>query len=201
MKWMIPKVIVRQTLLWTAMVLPVCAGGPVIYETYTGDTYKSAGWNIAVNDLAFAKLNITTFDSYTKDQDESGGLRVTRERTTPSGDWSFLLKYTYDASGNIIRFVSDFYTFTGYDPKTGEGGLTRCLRVFNISSNGTMTLASEAMTDLPSGKKVHRTFFEPEIRHWMNVADLPKVTATWNSQTNSTTNAQPTAAASPPVDR
>jgi len=165
----------RSTILAAAaFALTGCMNEPVFYEAYRGANFESGGWRVAESRRAFAKLDPQTFDVYTKLEDGRGGLKVTRERSTPSGDWACYLHYIYAADGKLARIESELRTFSGFD-RDGDAVLpTRCERSYTVSASGQIALDSEWITDLRSGQQVERTFWEPQIDHWMSVTDLPK---------------------------
>ena len=170
----------RYLALASTLALTNCTSPPaqpqpgVIYETYKGENYESAGWHRAETQEAFEKLEVETYDLYVWDKDKLGNLMVKRECSTPSGDWFFLLDYTYDSSGTLSKIDFEFRTFTGYDPETEDFYPTICIRSYTSAEDGKLKMTSESMRDSETNKEVKRSFWEPEIEHWMSLEEVPK---------------------------
>ncbi len=99
---------------------------------------------------------------------------ISREIATQSGDWAGRIDYTYGADGLLRRANYVFTTFNGYDSTTDEFAATKCVREYNPAADGTLVLNSKVTTDLSSGERVERTFYEPEITHWGTLAEASK---------------------------
>ncbi len=99
---------------------------------------------------------------------------ISREIATPSGDWAGRFAYTYGPDGLLRHATYDFTIVNGYEQTTEEFAPTKCVRDYNVSKDGTLVLNSKVMTDLSSGKPVKRTFYEPEITHWITFAQARK---------------------------
>ena len=95
---------------------------------------------------------------------------VAREIATPSGDWAGQIDYTYGPDGELRHATYEFTTFNGYDETTEEFSPTKRVSKFKVSGDGGLVLDSKITTDLSSGEPVERTFYEPEITHWMTLA-------------------------------
>ena len=96
---------------------------------------------------------------------------IKREVATPSGDWIGTIDYQYGVDGNLRHVSYEFRTLSGYDAGTEEFSPTRCVRRYDISATGELILKSKVTTDLSTGDPVERTFYEPEITHWMSLAE------------------------------
>ena len=103
-----------------------------------------------------------------------GDTTISREIATPSGDWAGRIDYTYGVDGLPRRASYEFTTFNGYDATTEDFATTKCVREYNASGNGSLVLDSKVTTDLSSGERVERTFYEPEITHWVTLAEARK---------------------------
>jgi hypothetical protein len=157
-----------------ACVLSGCSQTQFYYETYRGENYESAGWKVAPNEEALGEIPDAGYHNYTRTEDRSGLVKVRRQMGTPSGDWFFVIDYDYGADGKLAKIRSEFRTFRGHDSQTDDFLPTGCLRSYGVSPAGKISLQTEEIRDLESGKRVKRAFWEPEIKHWMSVADLPK---------------------------
>ena len=113
------------------------------------------------------------FDSYTFQLSSDGSSKVFREYATPSGDWRISLIYQYAKSGRLTHLQSEFVTFGGVTESNTGGGPTRCARSYTVSSNGTLQKTSEEITDSETGRRVTRKFWEPQVKHWMDLSELP----------------------------
>ena len=113
-------------------------------------------------------------DTYTTVKTPPNLTTVKREVAPPSGDWTLYLNYTYGKNGELKTIASEFRTFNGYDPKTEEISSTKCERRYEVSEANQLVLKTELITDLKTKKVVQRTFWEPKVKHWMNISDLPK---------------------------
>ena len=96
---------------------------------------------------------------------------IRRQVTTPSGDWSGRIEYTYGMDGKLRHISYDFSTFTGYDKTSGDFKSTRCVRKYDVTDAGKLVMKSKQTTDLSTGNPVERTFYDPEFSHWMTLAE------------------------------
>ena len=94
---------------------------------------------------------------------------ISRSIATPSGDWNVIAYYTYGADGLLRHATLDFVTLNGYDQTTEEFAPTKSVRDYK-AEKGALVLTSMVTTDLSSGKPVKRTFYMPEVNHWMTLA-------------------------------
>jgi len=109
-----------------------------------------------------AAVDQTSEESYTS---------ITREISTPSGDWGGCINYQYDTDGSLRHATYEFGTLTGYDKKTEEFIPTNCVREYDLSQDGELILVSTSMTDTATGDSVDRSFYDPEISHWMTLKE------------------------------
>jgi len=103
-----------------------------------------------------------------------GDTTITREVVTPSGDWAGRIDYTYGVDGLLRSASYVFTTFNGYDATTDDFAMTTCVREYDASVDGTLVLKSKVTTDFSSGDRVERTFYEPELTHWVTLAEARK---------------------------
>lgn len=96
---------------------------------------------------------------------------VHREIVTPSGDWAGGIDYHYGQDGDLRHLSFEFRTLAGYDSDSEAFKPTRCLREYDVSETGKLVLRSTETTDLDTGQPVDRQFYEPEIAHWMTLAE------------------------------
>lgn len=94
---------------------------------------------------------------------------VQRKIETPSADWYGEINYVYGSDGKLQNFTYAFHTFTGHDPKTGDFKPTSCVRRYGVTEKGELVLVSKVTTDSLTGAGVDRTFYEPQITHWMTL--------------------------------
>ena len=113
-------------------------------------------------------------DTYTVVRGTAELTEVKRIIEPESGDWVLVLNYTYGKEGHLNKIVSEYSTFSGYDSTTEEFHSTKCVREYEVEKSKKLTLKSELITDLKTGKIVQRKFQEPKVTHWMTVATLPK---------------------------
>lgn len=99
---------------------------------------------------------------------------VERKVFTPSGDWGGHITYTYGKDGKLQLINYEFCTLNGYDKANEKFSPTRCVRKYDVSHNRQLLLKSKVTTDLVSGQKIDRSFYEPEISHWMTIAEARK---------------------------
>jgi hypothetical protein len=142
--------------------------------TQTQFYYQSGGWRAVSNQKDLEEIPDSGFHNYIMSKDRSGLVKVTRQLATPSGDWFYLIDYEYGRNGKLERIRSEFRTFHGNDRTANDFLPTGCVRAYEVSPEGRISLQFEEIRDLASGKLVRRAFWEPEIRHWMTTADLPK---------------------------
>ena len=146
----------------------------IYYGVFEGKNYEKETWHSTKLREFQANRPDNVFENYTLHKEADGTCKVKRECTTPSGDWMLYLTYKYGANGRLRQLESDFRTFVADPAAEGnEGGVTRCLRVYDVSSGGKLEKKSENITDAKTGRKVVRRFFDPEVKHWMSLRDLP----------------------------
>jgi hypothetical protein len=145
----------------------------IYYETAKGENFRDQSWH-AMDRREFEKNRPDyVYDLYTFERLGDGSSRVRREVDSVSGDWLFLLTYHYGRNGRLTKIGWEFRTFNGIDVEHNDEGLTRCLRTYTVGPSGKLRLVSERMEDMKTGRKVKRSFYEPEIKHWMALKDLP----------------------------
>ena len=153
----------------------VCAAQAetIYYATSGGKQYEKKTWH--TGDLARFKATQPddVFDSYTFQRLPDGSSRVFRDYATPSGDWLLSLIYQFAKNGRLTHLQSEFVTFGGVTALNAGGGLTRCVRSYTVSRNGTLQKTSEEITDGKTGHRVSRTFWEPQLTHWKHLSELP----------------------------
>jgi hypothetical protein len=144
----------------------------VYYAVSEGENYDKQTWRSG--DLKTLKQNRpeNVFDLYTFRQLGDGSSRVTRERSTPSGDWFLTLTYYYAKNGRLTKMDYDFRTFNGLCP-CGETGPVRCERFYSVDHAGKLRKTSERIIEMKTGAAVDWTFSEPAVRHWARISDLP----------------------------
>jgi hypothetical protein len=144
----------------------------IYYAVFEGNNYEKETWHVVDLKEFNANRPGNVFDLYRFERLSDGTSKVMREFSTPSGDWMFLLTYHYDKNGRLNKLESEFRTFGGVTI-SGDGGSTRCVRSFVVSNNGELQKTSERITDMKTGREVTRSFYEPAVKHWMHLRDLP----------------------------
>ena len=99
---------------------------------------------------------------------------IERIYATPSGDWGMNIQYGYDKSGRLAAMTTHYFTFTGYDPKLDDFRPTNCERDFRVTDSGELVLLKEIIRDEKTKKVVKRSFYEPEVKHWMTLAEAQR---------------------------
>ena len=150
----------------------ICAQ-TIYYAVASGENYQRKTWRSARLSAYNAAPPGDVYDSYAIERHPDGGTIVRRDYTTPSGDWRFELTYEYGRNSRLRKIRSEFVTFGGITISGEDEGLTRCVRTFTVSRSGTLRNTSERITDEKSGRVVARQFYEPQIKHWMNLDELP----------------------------
>jgi hypothetical protein len=145
----------------------------IYYAVASGQNYQRKTWSSAPLAAYNAARPGDVYDSYTIERHPDGTTVVHRDYTTPSGDWRFELTYEYGRDTCLRKIRSEFVTFGGITISGEDEGLTRCVRTFTISRNGTLHKTYERITDEKSGRVVARQFYEPQIKHWMSLDELP----------------------------
>lgn len=146
----------------------------IYYETATGENFRNRSWHAMDRRDFEAKQPDEVYDSYTFERSADGSSRVHRELEV-SGDWLFLLTYHYAQNGRLTKIDWEFRTFNGIDVEHNDEGLTRCLRTYSVERSGKFRLLSERMEDMKTGRVVKRSFYQPEITHWMTRKQLPPI--------------------------
>jgi hypothetical protein len=169
------EVVKRQRLIAVALTLlfaSTARAEPIYYSVSEGQNYEKETWH--VGDLKQFNFNRpdNVFDLYTFHGLSGGAAKVVREFSTPSGDWLFILTYYYAKSGQLTKLDSEFRTF-GSISVSGEDGLTRCERSYTVNAAGKLHKTRQRITDMKTGRTVNRSFFEPEVKHWMSLRELP----------------------------
>jgi hypothetical protein len=166
--------VTRQASLFVAMMLFASAAGAqtIYYAVSEGENFAKQHWQ--AGDLQAFNHNRpdNVFDLYTCERLAGGGLKVIRERSTPSGDWSLALTYDYGTNGRLDKIHYDFSTFNGLCP-CGETGPVRCERIYLVDAGGKLRKTMERITEMKTGAVVDWTFSEPTVKHWGSVAELP----------------------------
>jgi hypothetical protein len=143
------------------------------YQTHQGANHQSAGWKTAPSRKEFKKLGVETYDSYKLIRKPDGTTEVQRQYSTPSGDWMMYLRYFYSPAGRLTNIYSELRTFSAIDSKTGKTAPAKCIRHFRVEGTK-ITKESKLVTDLKSGRPADRAFFDPPVRHWMSLSELPE---------------------------
>jgi hypothetical protein len=159
------------TLLF-ASAIAACAQ-TVYYATFRGDNYAQKSWHSAPLAAFKDAPHDDVYDSYTVERRRDGTIVVQRDYSTPSGDWRFELTYEYGRDRRLRKLHSELITFAGISLSEARGGLTRCIRTFTVSSNGTLQKTYDRIVDEKTQRKVARQFYNPQIEHWMTLDDLP----------------------------
>jgi hypothetical protein len=166
--------VTRQVTFFVAATLfaSVATADTLYYAVSTGEKFDRQSWHSG--DLAAFNKNRpeNVFDLYTCQRLADGGLKVIRERSTPSGDWSLTLTYHYGTTGRLGKIQYDFSTFNGVCP-CGETGPVRCERIYLVDAGSKLRKTMERVTDMKTGAVVDWTFAEPTVKHWGSVAELP----------------------------
>jgi hypothetical protein len=145
----------------------------VYYAVARGANYQQKIWHSAALSAYKAAPPGDVYDTYTVDRRSDGTTVVSRDYTTPSGDWRFELTYEYGRDARLRNIRSEFVTFDGITVSGDDEGLTRCVRTFTVSRSGALHKTSERITDEKTGRVVARQFYDPQIKHWMNLDELP----------------------------
>jgi hypothetical protein len=145
----------------------------IYYAVSEGENDARETWHTAVLSSFKAAHHDDVFDSYTVERQANGAFVVTRDYTTPSGDWLVKLTYDYASNGRLHAMRSELITFGGITASGKDEGLTRCVRTFAVSADGTLQKTSERITDAKTGRKVARQFYDPQPKHWMSICELP----------------------------
>jgi hypothetical protein len=166
--------ITRQVSLFVATMLFASAASAdtIYYAVSEGENYGRQSWHAADLQAFNGKRPDNVFDLYICRRLTDGGLKVVRDRSSPSGDWSLTLTYYYGANGRLDRIQYDFSTFNGLCP-CGEIGPVRCERTYLVDAGGKLRKTMERITNMKTGALVDWTFSEPTLRHWASVAELP----------------------------
>jgi len=145
----------------------------IYYAVSGGKNYEKETWHVGDLKNFNTKRPDNVFDLFTFERLADGTSKASREYSTPSGDWLFLLTYYYDHNRRLTKLKSEFRTFKGMDVVHDDEGMTRCVRSYSVTNTGKLRKMSEQITDMKSGREVKRTFYEPNVKHWMNLRDLP----------------------------
>ena len=145
----------------------------VYYATFTGKNYAKGTWHSSSLAAFKAAPPDDVYDSYTLERRRDGSVIVHRDYATPSGDWRFDLTYEYGRNTRLRKIRSEFVTFGGITISGEDEGLTRCVRTFTVSRSGTLHKTSERITDEKTGRVAARQFYDPQIKHWMSLDELP----------------------------
>jgi hypothetical protein len=146
---------------------------PIYYAVFEGKNYEKRIWFSKELREFNANPPHDVYDLYTFERGARGTSIVKREYSTPSGDWLFMFTYHYAKNGRLQRIESEFRTFNGIDVLNDDEGLTRCVRSYAVTNTGRLRKISERITNMKSGREVARSFYEPEVKHWMHLRDLP----------------------------
>jgi hypothetical protein len=150
----------------------ICAQ-TIYYAVASGENYERKTWRSAPLSAYNTAPPGDVCDSYTVERHPDSTTIARRDYTTPSGDWRFELTYEYGRDNRLRKIRSEFVTFGGITVSGEDEGLTRCVRTFTISRGGSLRKTSERITDEKSGRVVARQFYEPQIKHWMTLDELP----------------------------
>jgi len=145
----------------------------IYYATFRGDNYAQKSWHSAPLAAFKAAPPDNVYDSYTVERRRDGSTTVRRDYSTPSGDWRFELTYEYGRDRCLHKLHSEFVTFGGITISGEDEGLTRCIRDFTVSSRSTLQKISERIIDEKTGRTVARQFYNPQVKHWMTLDELP----------------------------
>jgi hypothetical protein len=109
--------------------------------------------------------------SKVSDRQSEATTALRREIAAPSGDWVAWIDYTYGRDGRLLRASYELRTFNGYEQATEAFRSTKCVRDYVVSASGELLEKSRVTTDLTTGEPAERTFYEPELTHWMTLAE------------------------------
>ena len=115
-------------------------------------------------------------DSPTDGPAHFGSCTHTIERiyATPSGDWGMNIQYGYNKAGRLAAMTTNFFTFAGFDPKLDDFRPTTCERDFRVTPEGEFVLLKEVIRDDKTKEVVKRSFYDPEVKHWMTLAEAQR---------------------------
>src|SRR3954453_16284974 len=166
--------VIRQVSLFVATVLSASAASAetIYYAVSEGENSAKQHWQAGDLQTFNHKRPDNVFDLYSCQRLSDGGLKVIRERSAPSGDWSLTLTYDYGTNGRLHKIQYDFSTFNGMCP-CGETGPIRCERTYLVDAGGKLRKTMERITNMKTGVLVDWTFSEPTVKHWGSVAELP----------------------------
>ena len=170
-------VIMRRPAWSVVLMLSICVtplrSESIYYAVFEGKNYEKQKWFSKELREFNANPPDDVHDLYTFERGAHGTSIVKREYSTPSGDWLFMFTYHYAKNGRLQRIESEFRTFNGIDVLHDDEGLTRSVRSYAVTNTGRLRKISERITDMKSGREVVRSFYEPEVKHWMHLHDLP----------------------------
>lgn len=84
------------------------------------------------------------------------------------------IQYGYDKAGRLAAMSTDYFTFNGFDAKLDDFRATSCKRMFRVTAEGKFVLLDEVMLDAKSKQPVKRSFYEPEVTHWMSLEEAQR---------------------------
>ena len=154
------------------MLAPTICGEPVYYAISNGESDGRRVWQIGDLKQFKAKRPANVFDLYTFHRLSDGAARVQREISTRSGEWFLLLIYYYSKDGRLTKIDYDFETVGGLC-SCGESGPIRCARSYVVDDTGNLRKTAERVTEVKTGRIVDWTFYEPQVRHWATLRELP----------------------------
>jgi hypothetical protein len=146
------------------------------YCIHSGDNYQHELWKMT-SPTEFKKMDKSTIYEHFRIEHGDKKTKIYRTVGSPSGDWFFQLIYHYNEKGSLITITSIFNTYNGLDAKHPEADteFTRHFQKFLISPKKKLTQTDSLIQDVKTEKKVDRTFFQPEIQHWMTLNEIPKL--------------------------
>jgi len=147
----------------------------IFYCVFSGKNYETKKWHKMPLERyqALPKKPRGSFDIYTLSKDDKGRHKVHRSMTSPSGDWSFNIFYTYGKDGALAEMEVGLTTLHGWDPKTRTVKPTEAIRLYRKNAKGEMELKKELVYDALSGDEVIREVRDWAPNHWNTLKALP----------------------------
>ncbi len=134
---------------------------PVYYAVSASDDYnylKTQTWHVGDADRFFKNVPERVYEWYTLERHANGTLTVLRVCSSPTGDWSKALDYSYGKDGPLTSLKTELAFVDGEGP---------CKQSYSVSSSGTLTKISDQ-----DRCKDLENMLQP-VKHWMNLSELP----------------------------
>ena len=155
-----------------AVLVSTGRGETIYYAVSHGKNLARQDWHAGDLDAFTANRPENVYDLYTLQRQSDGKAKVSRDMSSPSGDWFLRLTYLYGKDGRLTRIDYDFSAFHAHC-SCGARGPARSQRLYRVDTFGRLHKISETVTDLNGGNRVNWSFDEPTIRHWAKLTDLP----------------------------